>query len=104
MDEFDIIVVGGGSAGSAAAGRLAESGKLKVCLVEAGGKKVGDWPPSETEASFDLQPGRYPVVLRSKYKGKYYKIDLGEAEVTAGGKTILLVPNEAPKLDSGPKW
>lgn len=38
MDEFDIIVVGGGSAGSAAAGRLAESGKYKVCLVEAGGK------------------------------------------------------------------
>ena len=37
MDEFDIIVVGGGSAGSAAAGRLAESGKYKVCLVEAGG-------------------------------------------------------------------
>jgi len=37
MDEFDIIVVGGGSAGSAAAGRLAESDKYKVCLVEAGG-------------------------------------------------------------------
>ncbi|MEW6575067.1 MAG: FAD-dependent oxidoreductase [Pseudomonadota bacterium] len=37
MDEFDIIVVGGGSAGSAAAGRLSESGKFKVCLVEAGG-------------------------------------------------------------------
>ena len=38
MDAFDIIVVGGGSAGSAAAGRLAEIGKYKVCLVEAGGK------------------------------------------------------------------
>lgn len=38
MDEFDIIVVGGGSAGSAAAGRLAESGRFSVCLVEAGGK------------------------------------------------------------------
>ncbi len=37
MDEFDIIVVGGGSAGSAAAGRLSESGKFKVCLIEAGG-------------------------------------------------------------------
>ena len=37
MDEFDIIVIGGGSAGSAAAGRLSESGKYSICLIEAGG-------------------------------------------------------------------
>ncbi|PAL22247.1 GMC family oxidoreductase [Sphingopyxis sp. GW247-27LB] len=37
MDQFDIIVIGGGSAGSAAAGRLAEDGMQRVCLVEAGG-------------------------------------------------------------------
>ena len=37
MEQFDIIVIGGGSAGSAAAGRLVEDGKLSVCLIEAGG-------------------------------------------------------------------
>ena len=40
MDEFDIVVVGGGSAGSAVAGRLAQDGK-KVCLLEAGGRNNG---------------------------------------------------------------
>jgi choline dehydrogenase-like flavoprotein len=38
VQEFDIVVVGGGSAGSAAAGRLSEGGKYSVCLIEAGGK------------------------------------------------------------------
>ena len=37
MAEFDIIVIGGGSAGSAVAGRLSEDGKRNVCLIEAGG-------------------------------------------------------------------
>lgn len=35
-DEFDLIVVGGGSAGCAMAGRLAEGGIHRVLLVEAG--------------------------------------------------------------------
>ena len=37
MDEFDVIVVGGGSGGCAVAGRLAEAG-YSVCLLEAGGR------------------------------------------------------------------
>ena len=36
MDQFDIIVIGGGSAGSAVAGRLSEDGTRRVCLLEAG--------------------------------------------------------------------
>jgi choline dehydrogenase-like flavoprotein len=36
MEEFDIVVIGGGSGGSAAAGRLSEDGKYSVCVIEAG--------------------------------------------------------------------
>jgi choline dehydrogenase-like flavoprotein len=41
MDEYDIIVIGGGSAGSAASARLSEHGKYRVCLIEAGGSNNG---------------------------------------------------------------
>ena len=42
MDTFDIIVVGGGSAGSAVAARLAEDRDRSVCLLEAGPRN-NDW-------------------------------------------------------------
>ena len=36
--EFDYVVVGAGSAGSALAARLCEDASVSVCVVEAGGK------------------------------------------------------------------
>ncbi len=38
---FDYVVIGGGSGGSAVAGRLVEHGKNTVCLLEAGGRNNG---------------------------------------------------------------
>lgn len=38
MESFDYIVIGGGSGGCAAAGRLAVDGTRRVCLIEAGGR------------------------------------------------------------------
>lgn len=41
MEEADIVVIGAGSGGSAAAGRLSEGGKYRVAVLEAGGRNEG---------------------------------------------------------------
>lgn len=38
MESFDYIIIGGGSGGSAVAGRLGVDGTRRVCLLEAGGR------------------------------------------------------------------
>ncbi len=65
MNQFDVVVIGGGSAGSAAAARLAADGRLRVCLLEAGGANAGlairtpgllSFAPKSSNWAYDTEP------------------------------------------------
>ena len=65
MDTFDYVVIGAGSAGSAAAARLAEDGTKRVCLLEAGGENKHiftrtpgflGFMPDKSTYKFDTEP------------------------------------------------
>lgn len=59
MESFDYIVIGGGSAGSAVAGRLAVDGTRRVCLVEAGGRNDNVWVKTPGFMPFLPQKSNY---------------------------------------------
>jgi len=60
MESFDYIVIGGGSAGCAVAGRLAVDGTRRVCLLEAGGRN---------DNVFIKTPGLMPFIpAKSNYR------------------------------------
>ncbi|WP_243793948.1 GMC family oxidoreductase [Saccharopolyspora gloriosae] len=62
-EEFDYVVVGGGSAGAAVAARLSEDPSTTVCLLEAGPSDVGD------KAILELD--RWMALLESGYDWDY---------------------------------
>ncbi|MGY6550948.1 MAG: GMC family oxidoreductase [Erythrobacter sp.] len=59
MESFDYIVIGGGSAGSATAGRLAVDGTRRVCLIEAGGRNNNVWIKTPGFMPFIPQKSNY---------------------------------------------
>ena len=62
-DEFDYVVVGGGSAGAVVAARLSEDPQVTVALVEAG--------PSDVDDPAILQVDRWMGLLESGYDWDY---------------------------------
>lgn len=77
MESYDYVVVGGGSAGCAVAGRLAEDGSARVALVEAG-------PPAAGRL-FEV-PALFSQQLKSAFDWDYET----EPEPALGGRRAYL--------------
>jgi choline oxidase len=60
---FDYVVLGGGTAGSVVAARLAEDPFITVCLVEAG--------PSDEDVREILDVQRWPELIQSRLDWDY---------------------------------
>ncbi|TNC27666.1 GMC family oxidoreductase [Amycolatopsis alkalitolerans] len=62
-DEFDYVVVGGGTAGAVVAARLSEDPSVSVCVLEAG--------PSDVDDQAILRLDRWMALLESGYDWDY---------------------------------
>jgi choline dehydrogenase/4-pyridoxate dehydrogenase len=73
---YDIVIVGAGSAGCALAGRLSEDKGRRVLLVEAGGWDTDPW--------IKIPLGWPHILLKRKHDWMYF----AEAEATTGGRGL----------------
>jgi choline dehydrogenase-like flavoprotein len=90
MDSFAHIVIGGGSAGCVAAGRLAADGGGRVLLLEAG--------PSNRHPLLDMPPGIFKMINGSKFM-RFHRTtpqahldgrvhDIPQGHVLGGGSSV----------------
>jgi len=89
-EQYDHIVVGGGSSGCVVAARLADEGRAKVLLLESG--------YSHHHPLLDMPPGMFKLINGSKYM-KYHKTtpqpqldnrrhDIPQGHVLGGGSSV----------------
>lgn len=75
-ETYDYIIIGGGSAGSVLASRLAQQPDLKICLIEAGSRD--DTPRIQTPA------GTITLYKSKKFSWNFYSMP----QTRLGGRTI----------------
>ncbi|KAF8199795.1 hypothetical protein K438DRAFT_1583078 [Mycena galopus ATCC 62051] len=115
--EFDFIVVGGGTAGCAVAGRLAENPKVKVLVIEAGITNPGDIDAITTPArAFELRDSKYDWAYKTTMidRPEYTRVEKPNTRgKTLGGSSCLnyytWIPGSAATFDEwaaygGDEW
>ncbi|KAF8199782.1 hypothetical protein K438DRAFT_1966149 [Mycena galopus ATCC 62051] len=115
--EFDFIVVGGGTAGCAVAGRLAENPKVKVLVIEAGITNPGDVDAITTPArAFELRDSKYDWAYKTTMidRPEYTRVEKPNTRGKAlGGSSCLnyytWIPGSAATFDEwaaygGDEW
>ncbi|HEX6701651.1 MAG TPA: GMC oxidoreductase [Gaiellaceae bacterium] len=104
MERFDLLVLGGGTAGCVLAGRLSEDSSRRVCLVEAGpdygAYTDGRWPEDMLDArqlafshSWDAEPEDDRSQLRARILGG-----------CSAHNACVLLEGAPSDYDWGPGW
>jgi choline dehydrogenase-like flavoprotein len=90
MNDFDYVIVGGGTAGCILANRLSASGRHKVLLLEAGGEGTGFWIPIPAGFSKLLTNPvfnwRFATEPEENVKGRTIAVPRGKG---LGGSTLI---------------
>ncbi|KAI1213337.1 putative GMC oxidoreductase [Annulohypoxylon truncatum] len=116
-EPFDFIVVGGGTAGCAVAGRLAESPKVRVLVIEAGIGNPKDIDAITTPArAFELRDSKYDWAYKTTMidRPEYTRVEKPNTRgKTLGGSSCLnyytWIPGSAGTFDDwapygGDEW
>ena len=66
--DFDYVIIGSGSAGSAIAYRLAEAGQVRIAVVEFGGSDAGLFIQMPAALSYPMNMPLYDWAIMLKLK------------------------------------